>query len=265
MRAALGLACLAAGLRTAAAQAGLNAAHGCRNSGASFGRWELAASNRCFGAGGSDLGDDHPADFNLPEAAAAIKLVYLRGGVSCNFASRGVHSKWGCDPGTDAHMGTFIVSAAAPFASSLQRLKKWLQVKKPRGGTPAVGPADVVAPPASRIDHDNLWWRPYDSNWAESDELTFADSAICAPNLLPSGRARSSQRLLLQGRTARQAGSATTSTTSSPSPPPITRSGTARTSTTAASRTTTAPPASTSIIWRSRPRSRSASPRTRRR
>ena len=125
MRAALGLACLAAGLRTAAAQAGLNAAHGCRNSGASFGRWELAASNRCFGAGGSDLGDDNPADFNLPEAAAAIKLVYLRGGVSCNFASRGVHSKWGCDPGTDAHMGTFIVkkprgvsAAAAPFASS---------------------------------------------------------------------------------------------------------------------------------------------------
>ena len=246
MRAALGLACLAAGLRTAAAQAGLNAAHGCRNSGASFGRWELAASNRCFGAGGSDLGDDHPADFNLPEAAAAIKLVYLRGGVSCNFASRDVHSKWGCDPGTDAHMGTFIV-------------------KKPRGGTPAVGPADVVAPPASRIDHDNLWWRPYDSNWAESDELTFADSAICAPNLLPSGRARSSQRLLLQGRTARQAGSATTSTTSSPSPPATSRSGTARTSTTAASKTTTAPPASTSIIWRSRPRSRSASPRTRRR
>ena len=161
MRAAVGLACLAAGLRTAAAQAGLNAAHGCRNSGASFGRWELAASNRCFGAGGSDLGDDNPADFNLPEAAAAIKLVYLRGGVSCNFASRGVHSKWGCDPGTDAHMGTFVV-------------------KKPRGGTPAVGPADVVAPPASRIDHDNLWWRPYDSNWAESDELTFADSAIWA-------------------------------------------------------------------------------------
>ena len=245
MRAAVGLACLAAGLRTAAAQAGLNAAHGCRNSGASFGRWELAASNRCFGAGGSDLGDDNPADFNLPEAAAAIKLVYLRGGVSCNFASRGVHSKWGCDPGTDAHMGTFIV-------------------KKPRGGTPAVGPADVVAPPASRIDHDNLWWRPYDSNWAESDELTFADSAICAPNLLPSGRARSSQRLLLQGRTARQAGSATTSTTSSPSPPATSRSGTARTSTTAASRTTTAPPASTSTTWPSRPRSRSASPRTHR-
>ena len=248
MRAAVGLACLAAGLRTAAAQAGLNAAHGCRNSGASFGRWELAASNRCFGAGGSDLGDDNPADFNLPEAAAAIKLVYLRGGVSCNFASRGVHSKWGCDPGTDAHMGTFVV-------------------KKPRGGTPAVGPADVVAPPASRIDHDNLWWRPYDSNWAESDELTFADSAICAPNLLPqrSGRARSSQRLLLQGRTGRRVGSETNSITSSPSPPATSRFGTARTSTTAASRTTTAPPASTSTTWRSRPRSRSASPRTHRR
>jgi hypothetical protein len=136
------------------------AAGQCRNSGASFGAWELVASNRCFGAGGADVGDDLYAPFTLFEPASAIKLVYLSGGVSCNFASRGVHSKWGCDPGPTADIGTFVT-------------------RIPQGAATAdITFENIVAPPATRIDHDNLWWHAYDSNWAESDELTFADTAI---------------------------------------------------------------------------------------
>ena len=140
----------------------------------SGGGWTSAGS-ACFGAGGSpagaaaggiNRGDDAFGSFSLPIDATAVKLVYSSGGVSCNYpgrlASRGADnalSNWGCDFDEGSSLGTFITSASC-------------------GGD--CGRSDIVAPPDSRIVHDNFWWAPYnrvdsdERNWAGADELVFS-------------------------------------------------------------------------------------------
>lgn len=117
--------------------------------------WASAGST-CFGAGGPDSGDDSFGSFSIPEDTVSLKLVYTSGGVSCNYGSRGYHSNWGCDLHDDAHMGTFITTAT-------------------NGGDS--GDEDIVAPPSSRIDHDNYWWLPYGENSPTADQLVFTDGA----------------------------------------------------------------------------------------
>lgn len=80
--------------------------------------------------------------------------------MSCNIGSRGFYSNWGCDKNDGSQLGTFITPGSCGTAS---------------GGC---GKDDVIAPPASRINHDNLWYLPYDDasgvrNWAAATELVF--------------------------------------------------------------------------------------------
>ena len=57
------------------------------------------------------------------------------------------------------------------------------------------GRDDIIAPPASRIVHDNLWWAPYDrvdtdaKNWAGADELVFSqdDGVDHVQRMFPAG------------------------------------------------------------------------------
>jgi hypothetical protein len=67
----------------------------------------------------------------------------------------------GCDTADSSQLGTFITTDACGTAS---------------GGC---GAGDVIAPPASRINHDNLWYLPYDDasgvrNWAGATELVYS-------------------------------------------------------------------------------------------
>ena len=114
----------------------------------------------CFGAGGDDLGDDNYAEFQLPVDAHAIKLVYQSGGVSCNYAGRGFYSRWGCDEDVDSSMGTFITTNAKGSASTMM---------------------DIVAPSREHINHENLWYDPFDDNWPQANELTFTAGAQTGP------------------------------------------------------------------------------------
>ena len=159
--------------------------------GGAAGGWTQAASNVCFGAGGStaganagglNRGDDSPAAFSIPMDATAVKIVKTGGvGVSCNYpgrlSSRGAdnaYSNWGCDIDAGSSLGTFITPAAC-------------------GNN--CGRDDVVAPAASRITSDNLWWPPYDRidtdarNQADANELVFTmdDSLDHVQQMFPAG------------------------------------------------------------------------------
>ena len=142
--------------------------------------WELAASNICFGAGGEDFGKNHFAKFKLNRPAVAIKLAYRKGGVNCNAADRQQNSKWGCDAFATAALSTFIA-------------------KDTTGGTPVTEgnkptEADIVAPPFTRRAKNNMaWYAPYDSNWADSDELTFTDGSVWQNGNLAEGTVHSQE------------------------------------------------------------------------
>ena len=164
--------------------------YGCM--GGATGGWTKAATNVCFGAGGSvngaaqpgglNRGDDAPAPFTIPIDATALKLVKTGGvGVSCNYAGRvtrrgadNAYSNWGCDFDEGSSLGTFITPAGC--GNNCNR-------------------DDIVAPPQSRIAHDNLWWAPYNRidqdarNWAGADELVFTmdDSTDHVQQMFPAG------------------------------------------------------------------------------
>ena len=83
-----------------------------------------------------------------------MKLVHKSGGVSCNFASRGFLSNWGCDLGLDSSLGTFVTTDCANGCDDTH----------------------IVAPPASRMLDPSTWWyAPYAANWAEAPELIFEE------------------------------------------------------------------------------------------
>ena len=158
--------------------------------GGGAGGW-TSAGNTCFGSGGPSSGsaeggvyrgDDAYGSFSIPVDATAIKLVRNGGvGVSCNYngrlSRRGVdnaYSNWGCDFEEGSSLGTFITVGGC-------------------GGD--CGRDDIIAPPASRIVHDNLWWAPYDrvdtdaKNWAGADELVFSqdDGVDHVQRMFPAG------------------------------------------------------------------------------
>jgi hypothetical protein len=130
--------------------------------------WKKATRRSiCFGAGGDDFGDDRYAQFQLPEDAGAVKLVYRSGGVSCNFKGRGKYSYWGCDQKTTSTLSTFITTATNGGRSSI---------------------ADIVAPSKAHIVSQNLWYTPFDDNWSQSSELTFTASAQQGPTNVYNGQ-----------------------------------------------------------------------------
>ena len=82
--------------------------------------------------------DAHFGQFTLPVDTPGIKLKHKSGGVSCNSA-RGFLSNWGCDLEQDSSLGTFVTTDCQTTCDT----------------------SHVVAPPASRINHANIWYSPY--------------------------------------------------------------------------------------------------------
>ena len=113
---------------------------------------DCAAEGTCkWGNCVCEESDSHYGSFNLPRPTPGVRLVHKSGGVSCN-RGRGFLSPWGCDLEEDSELGTFITTDCQHGCDT----------------------SHIVAPPASRAG-GGWWYRPYDENWGNADQLTFQE------------------------------------------------------------------------------------------